>query len=162
MKKNECLLREIECEFCNKKLVAKDKETHLNSCASKEVLCTNGCGKKIAKKDEQKHLGDDCQNTLVECEYNCKDKVMKKDLKQHNVEYLEEHFERLKLLLLDKSLENNTKSIEEINKSNESLLIKQKELMKTKEELSKTQLTVKKLLDENNEFKKQLKKIKKI
>jgi len=60
--------------------------------------------KKIAKKDEQKHFDEDCGNTLIECEYNCKDKVMKKDLKQHNVEYLKEHFEKLKLLLLDRSL----------------------------------------------------------
>ena len=84
----ECVLREVECEYCGEYIKASETNPHLMvTCVSLPVQCENGCGEEIERCQMLSHTMDVCVNTLVGCEYGkcgCAAVVERKNLRSHN------------------------------------------------------------------------------
>ena len=95
---NECLMREIKCGKCGKKVLAHDMDRHLNTCTAYQVQCPEGCGLKVRRDRINEHINNTCGLTRVGCPYiGCKlGLIARKDLQKHQQEENETHQQTIK------------------------------------------------------------------
>ena len=90
---NNCILREVKCEFCNITLISKNLRNHLEMCPAHPITCK--CHKVLRRDEVKKHIDKDCDLTEIECpyaKYSCKiGKILRKDLLAHKKDFYIEH-----------------------------------------------------------------------
>ena len=81
----ECLLREIDCEFCNYKGTAAEVKFHLETCLGYHIACPNGCELQLPRKSLKDHLIA-CPELPVACPFasaGCEQRMKKRDVTMH-------------------------------------------------------------------------------
>lgn len=68
-----CMLKLVNCEYCDENIVLKDIEIHYNDhCKSFPIKCA--CGSNVPKDRLEFHVNNECPNTIMECPFrsiNC-------------------------------------------------------------------------------------------
>ena len=115
---NECLLRKIECEFCEEVLTFGELEDHLETCPSQPIRCE--CGNEFQRCKQEVHTANECPLAVIECpyaKYSCRiGKMFRKDLLEHKKEFYIEHQD-----LLQSRLEEESYALREKLKSSKEL-----------------------------------------
>ena len=90
---NDCLLRKVECGFCEEVLTFGELEDHLVTCPSQPISCE--CGNEFQRCKQEVHIENECPLAVVECpyaKYNCAvGEMFRKDLLEHKKEFFIEH-----------------------------------------------------------------------
>ena len=86
-KTKDCLKRPFSCKYC-KTFNATYAEVafHWNECGYCPVLCPNKCGVTLERQEIDKHITNDCPETIVDCDFKhfgCDVKLPRKDLPAH-------------------------------------------------------------------------------
>ena len=94
---NECSLRKIECEFCEKIFPFGDIESHLDICPDHPIKCD--CEVELPRSKMDVHIETECPLAEVECPYaiySCSfGKMLRKDILAHKKTYFIEHQDML-------------------------------------------------------------------
>ena len=120
--KNDCSLRIIECQFCEKIFPNDEMVDHLGICIFRPLKCK--CGNKIQRGKFQMHIETECPLAEVECtyaKYSCKiGSILRKDMLAHKKEFYIEHQDMLEERCMKSQekhliLGNRIKKLEEEN-----------------------------------------------
>ena len=100
--KDSCPLREIVCEFCERKVKASEMNPHLEDCEEFPLRCPNGCSREgedgvreVKRKDIPVHLDNHCPLQKVQCPYwdhGCREEMERRHRDAHEREFLHFHF----------------------------------------------------------------------
>ena len=116
----ECLLREVGCEFCDYKGIAANIALHLETCLEYPIVCPHGCELQLPRKGLNEHSST-CDEAPVPCPFagaGCnKMPVKRKELAGHLETSVGAH-----LLLLASSNQHLTEEVVELKKEREDLL----------------------------------------
>ena len=116
----ECLLREVDCEFCDYKGTAAEVASHLEICPECLIACLHGCELQLPRKGLNDHSST-CLEAPVSCPFagaGCKAMCLKrKDLAGHLETSIGAH-----LLLLASSNQRLIEEVIELRKEKEELL----------------------------------------
>ncbi|KAI6658045.1 Receptor protein [Oopsacas minuta] len=88
-----CPLREVKCEFCQKKYLAQDLPGHFETCPAHPIKCK--CGEEYSREEEAVHIRTECPLGKIQCpyyKYKCDVGIIqRKDLMTHKQDYLVQH-----------------------------------------------------------------------
>ena len=94
---NECRLRKVECEFCEKIFPFEELTEHLVVCPEHPIKCE--CGVELARSKQEVHVETECPLAEVECpyaKYSCSSgKMLRKDMLDHKKMFFIEHQDML-------------------------------------------------------------------
>ena len=100
--KDSCPLREIVCEFCERKVKASEMNPHLKDCEEFPLDCPNGCSREgedgvreVKRKDIPVHLDNHCPLQKVQFPYwhdGCIEEMERRHTDAHEREFLHTHF----------------------------------------------------------------------
>lgn len=67
----DCVKREIRCEFCSVRMRAEDEVNHLGTCGKFKLPCPNKCseGKELLRENMQDHLENSCTREKIKCPF---------------------------------------------------------------------------------------------
>ena len=76
---NECPLRPVTCNWCERGMVFKELDEHRTRCDCRPVDCPWGCGAMLQARDlpDAKEHTPDCPNGFYDCEWNCGQTLMR-------------------------------------------------------------------------------------
>lgn len=117
----ECEYQQVECTYCGIKILKKDLNEHHKNCLKFPVDCPQNCNIKIPNSDIQKHIDNDCPNTIINCPLiiiGCNQRVERKNINNHFNNELYLHF-----YLLSQNQINFQKNMEsKLDQLNSSLI----------------------------------------
>ncbi|KAM9994792.1 hypothetical protein ACTFIY_000982 [Dictyostelium cf. discoideum] len=83
----QCGFKLIICSYCMNYVQKNRVKYHQDRECPKYIIdCLNGCSMKIKREDYQKHIDNDCSNTVIFCKYyeqGCKVKMKRSELPHH-------------------------------------------------------------------------------
>lgn len=129
--KNECEYYEWDCRFeFGSKFRKSNLSSHEKCCLKNPIVEINcdKCNEKILAVNRNTHLNKTCPEQIVSCKYCCNEKIKRKDIQAHNKEFAEQHAENvydkaIELMRENKVLKKRNQDIQ--NRMNEvSHLIK--------------------------------------
>ena len=116
----ECLLREIDCEFCDYKGTAAEVKFHLETCLEYHIACPHGCELQLPRKDLNVHSST-CPEAPVPCPFAASGcdtmPVKRKELSGHLEASVGAH-----LLLLASDNQRLSEEVVELRKEREERL----------------------------------------
>ncbi|CAF0912396.1 unnamed protein product [Brachionus calyciflorus] len=111
---NDCLKNEIDCEFCEARVIKADEATHLTHCPKFLIPCPSNCGiKEIPREKMSNHLDNECKKHEISCPFTdsgCTFKSLRGEMPKHLKESPGIH-----LNLICKTLSNQKKQMELIS-----------------------------------------------
>ena len=81
--KNKIQDTRIDCTYCGKEMIYREWDEHAKICI---VECTQKCGQKVKRTEQQKHIVEQCPNTIVNCigsDLDCNVKVERSKIEEH-------------------------------------------------------------------------------
>ena len=98
-KTTECLKRPFSCEHCkNFNATYAEVAFHWNECGFFPVPCPNKCGATLQRQLVDKHIANDCPETIVDCDFKhfgCNVKLTRRTLPVHISESLTLHMRQM-------------------------------------------------------------------
>ena len=93
----ECIMREVPCNFCNIPFAFQLLDSHLEICSLRLIQCT--CGDKYTRLRLAMHIETECPLAELECpyaKYSCHiGKMQRKDMLAHKQDFYIEHQDML-------------------------------------------------------------------
>ena len=88
--------RSVTCAYedCTWTGQLADFEAHLKLCANRPIECPQKCGGSFLRSSMEKHISQDCPETVVECEFSnngCHTKLPRRSMAEHMKTSAEEH-----------------------------------------------------------------------
>jgi len=115
-----CIFREIDCEFCKERIIAKDQADHLQVCEMFEVNCGLECGDILPRKNLEFHMKKRCEKADYKCGYDflgCEFSGKRSDFIEHLIIDNETHIDAIK-----QELKFKTEKCQNFELENEGLL----------------------------------------
>jgi hypothetical protein len=82
LRDQECGTRKVNCELCDKLVVAKDMPNHLdNECDKRIIVCD--CGLEIVAETQSDHRILECPAVIRYCSLGCGEKMRVMEMKEH-------------------------------------------------------------------------------
>ena len=122
--KEECVNREHQCKYCEKKdTYANITEIHEDVCEKKAIPCPNSdCSESMQRAEINRHLENDCEHTVISCKYErigCDVKMKRKDMGAHEQDDKAHLHQALNTVVkLKDDLQSATETIESMKKEN--------------------------------------------
>ena len=129
-----CSKRPYICDHCNdyRSNFLDVTQNHIPVCPLAPIECiNNGCGRRIQRKDLQKHIDEDCPETIINCEFDyagCSSTMPRKSIHDHYTQYLPSHMSLIAKhgRIMEEERKKNdiqkmSKTIAELVKSNDDL-----------------------------------------
>ena len=95
-KQNNCLLRKVDCKYCQWHGIVKKIETHYTNCLNYPLNCPNNCGEiDLHVQNMEDHLRE-CPEQKTKCPYStsgCTAMVKRKNLEDHKESSKDQHLE---------------------------------------------------------------------
>ena len=144
---DNCVQREIQCDYCYINVIFRDSSEHLIKCPKVKVTC-DICGVMVSREDMREHLEEYCPEKILDCpfvKYKCMLRIKRKDINIHLEENEIKHL-GLKLTAMEdliakqskdinKQNEDNQKQNKEIDKLNENIEKQHKEITNTSQQI---------------------------
>lgn len=98
---NICPDRRYTCQYCDYTSINNDiTDNHWPVCSRFPVICPLDCGETLERQNIEIHVGNQCQNALIECDFNfgfsgCTVKLPRKDMPAHLRENVVDHMSLL-------------------------------------------------------------------
>ena len=158
----ECLLREIDCKFCDYKETAAEVKFHLETCPEYPIACLHGCGLQLPQKDSNVHFFT-CPEAPVPCPFvasGCDTTpVKRKEMSGHLGTSVGAH-----LLLLARDNQRLSEEVVELRKDREERLkqdrVEAAEMERMRTELHQVKTDVYQQMTEVSEVKTELLQVK--
>ena len=102
----DCSLRKVRCEHCDKELIFRELPRHLKMCPKIEVSCKL-CDIVMCREDMTQHLEQDCVEKEIECpfaKYKCEVGLIKRKYLSQHLEEKETKHLGLKLTAMELKL----------------------------------------------------------
>ena len=87
---NDCPNRDYECEYCREEgTYAHITQVHDKECLLKILPCPNKCTKTMPRQDIEKHVGLECEYTVIACKFKiigCTTEMKRGDMAAHELD----------------------------------------------------------------------------
>ncbi|XP_070532384.1 TNF receptor-associated factor 2-like [Ptychodera flava] len=120
----QCSLRSVDCEYCRRQVVFKDRKDHFSVCPDMEVPC-EFCGKKVIRRKLEQHtdiIAGNCPKKMQRCNYHvigCEKMVELGKESEHNASYIQDHLELIfrkvaYFINIKSSVDENARNVQEL------------------------------------------------